>query len=228
MSDQDSSAPNAPNAPPVVPTLARVAVIKRCGQCEHYQQERVNFTGPWRIFCDYPEKGKYGREMEAPNAPPPDWCPLEPATDTAALIEQMHAEDGCDGATLAECIQQLREQRLSAKYEMYGTQAHVAALRAALAPYADRDNWRDDTDGRLPIVEVGSKVAADALAATPEQSLAALRAEAAAEALERAAEFARTRRDEHYMRGEVSGAEASGAMYAHLTIEAIRLREAAQ
>lgn len=46
----------------------------------------------------------------------------------------------------------------------YGQLAdRVRELEEALEVYADRENWLDDTDGRLPIVEVGPGPAQRAL-----------------------------------------------------------------
>ena len=257
MSEHDTSAPNAPNVPPVVhgaPELARVKplvweriagarALHEFYECVsvHPRHYAVRTAGPDRVWqywdvpsncwlrCDDLSDGQRKSEAHYRAALFGPDGPLEPATDAATLIAQMHAEDGCDGETLAECIQQLRNQRLSAKYEMYGTQAHVARLRAALEPYhvafpeagvVDGANgiiWDEDADNLMEdedLVRVGDMAAA-ALAATPEQSLAALRNEAAAEALARAAELA-----------EQDGAPLLDTSW--LLAEAQRLREAAR
>jgi len=84
-----------------------------------------------------------------------------------ALIQQMHAEDGCDGETLAECIQQLRDQRDGARYALEaertaiidGVNGIVKEIdsRAWIANSRGPYEWNDDRY-RQEFVDAGAAI----------------------------------------------------------------------
>lgn len=95
-----------------------------------------------------------------------------------AKANQLAIDQGCDGATLAENVQQLIDQRDGAKYRLGLVEANAASLRAALEEISKMGQAAPMVLLSLPSAQqygqwIQGEIARAALAATPAEALVA-------------------------------------------------------